>query len=68
MIVVAGGDGTISLLLEDLRRKKVNINSLVFIALPFGTGNDLAQQTGWGAQPYDSDVAPWLSNLKLTLQ
>ena len=42
-IVICGGDGTISLLLEDLRRTEIEINNLDFVMLPYGTGNDLAQ-------------------------
>jgi diacylglycerol kinase family enzyme len=66
-VVICGGDGTISLLLEDMRQKRIEINDLDFVMLPYGTGNDLAQQTGWGATPDDSEVEDFMSVLKLTL-
>jgi len=47
-IAFAGGDGMLPMTLNDLERQKININLITFLILPFGSGNDLAQVTGWG--------------------
>ena len=52
-IVVAGGDGTFVSVLDELIDKKVDPLKANFCTVPFGTGNDLAQVTGWGANADD---------------
>lgn len=49
-ILVAGGDGTIGWILNEIARKSVKPIPEVCI-LPVGTGNDLSRVTGWGADP-----------------
>lgn len=43
-----GGDGGIQYTLKALKAEKINIGRIQFAALPFGSGCDLAQCTGWG--------------------
>lgn len=49
-ILVAGGDGTIGWMLNEIARKNVKPIPEVCI-LPVGTGNDLSRVLGWGAVP-----------------
>lgn len=50
IVLSAGGDGTFTWVIDLLRKSGVDVYSpyLVFSAIPFGTGNDLAQSFGWG--------------------
>lgn len=48
---MAGGDGSFMNLLMKARENGVNIASLISVVLPYGTGNDFAQVTGWGKSP-----------------
>lgn len=47
IVVIAGGDGSIAKFVEDLANETVDLSKIRFCLLPFGTGNDLAQFTGW---------------------
>lgn len=49
-ILVAGGDGTIGWILNEIARKNIKPIPEVCI-LPVGTGNDLSRVLGWGAVP-----------------
>jgi diacylglycerol kinase (ATP) len=49
IIVVLGGDGSLIGLVEELVVNNLKPHLTNFCVLPFGTGNDLAQATGWGA-------------------
>lgn len=49
-ILVAGGDGTIGWMLNEIARKNIKPIPEVCI-LPVGTGNDLSRVLGWGAVP-----------------
>lgn len=49
-ILVAGGDGTIGWILNEIARKNIKPIPEVCI-LPVGTGNDLSRVMGWGAVP-----------------
>lgn len=48
-IVIAGGDGTFIGIMEQLSANGIDLLKANFCVLPFGTGNDLAQVTGWGS-------------------
>lgn len=61
IMTVAGGDGTLMFLAKDAIELGCKIDKLTFCILPYGTGNDLAQTLGWGAQPKDI----WTQKLKL---
>lgn len=49
-ILVAGGDGTIGWVLNEISRKNIQPIPEVCI-LPIGTGNDLSRVLGWGGVP-----------------
>lgn len=49
-ILVAGGDGTIGWILNEIVKKNIRPIPEVCI-LPIGTGNDLSRVLGWGAVP-----------------
>lgn len=46
-LVIAGGDGTVSGLVEELKDFE-KINQIVFVPLPVGTGNDMSRSLGFG--------------------
>ena len=47
-VLVAGGDGSLIWLLQDLVRFNIPLEKVAVSPLPFGTGNDLAATLGWG--------------------
>lgn len=47
-VLVAGGDGSLIWLLQDLVREGVPLERVAISPLPFGTANDLAATLGWG--------------------
>ncbi len=47
-ILIAGGDGTVLGIVEDLNKLGINLNRCIFGAMPFGTGNDLSHALGFG--------------------
>jgi hypothetical protein len=49
-ILVAGGDGTVLSVIEDLNSKGIDINRCVFGHIPLGTGNDLSNALGFGCK------------------
>jgi hypothetical protein len=49
-VLVAGGDGTVLSVIEDLNSKGIDINRCVFGHIPLGTGNDLANALGFGCK------------------
>ena len=51
VVVVMGGDGSLGCFIDDITKDRVigeNLSQLVFVPLPFGTGNDLCRSLGWG--------------------
>ncbi|CAJ0609335.1 unnamed protein product [Cylicocyclus nassatus] len=60
-LVVAGGDGTISIVLETLEEFQKKAPMAV---LPLGTGNDLSRVLGWGSgTDGDLDMLQYLSDV-----
>jgi diacylglycerol kinase (ATP) len=53
-LFIAGGDGSFISIFDELLNEGMDSLRLAFGILPFGTGNDLAQVTGWGA--YSKDI------------
>jgi len=47
-ILIAGGDGTVLGIAEDLNREGIPLNRCIFGPMPFGTGNDLSHSLGFG--------------------
>ena len=47
-VLIAGGDGTVLGIVEDLNKMGINLNRCIFGAMPFGTGNDLSHALGFG--------------------
>ena len=47
-ILIAGGDGSVLSIIEDLYKDNIDINRLVFGVFPVGTGNDLCHSLGYG--------------------
>lgn len=58
--VCCGGDGSLMTTLTYAKQAGVELNGLICVALPYGTGNDLARTTGWGG----AANAKYLSTLK----
>lgn len=50
VVVMMGGDGSLMNWLMSVD-KSVDINSLYYVALPYGTGNDFCNVTNWGKLP-----------------
>ena len=49
-IVVCGGDGTFSILVKEIKLKIKELDKLVFVPMPIGTGNDLSRSLNLGAK------------------
>jgi diacylglycerol kinase (ATP) len=47
-ILIAGGDGTVLGIVDDLNKEGIELNRCIFGAMPFGTGNDLSHSLGFG--------------------
>jgi diacylglycerol kinase (ATP) len=48
ILIMAGGDGSLINLIMNAQNAGVDIKTLKFCVLPYGTGNDFARTTGWG--------------------
>ena len=56
-----GGDGSLCCFIESMKDHPLiieNLQNLLFVPLPFGTGNDLGRSLGWGAKE-----GPWAKTL-----
>mmetsp|Transcript_38452 Transcript_38452/g.28291 ORF Transcript_38452/g.28291 Transcript_38452/m.28291 type:complete len:82 (-) Transcript_38452:829-1074(-) len=63
-LIIAGGDGTVMYIVEDCLRMGFNIDKMGgggVCFLPYGTGNDLGLELGWGNRPKKE----WTSKLKV---
>ena len=47
-ILIAGGDGSVVRIIEDLKKEEIPLSQCIFGILPFGTGNDLSNALGFG--------------------
>lgn len=46
-----GGDGSLGCFIDDMIEvgfTTEDMNNLIFVPLPYGTGNDLSRSLGWG--------------------
>ncbi len=48
IIVIAGGDGTMCPIIDELNSKIKDYHRLVFVTMPVGIGNDLSRHLGYG--------------------
>ena len=60
---MAGGDGSLMLLVLKAKEAGCDIANLVVCVLPYGTGNDLARSLNWGGK--DSELNIYKSLPKL---
>lgn len=47
-----GGDGSLGMFIQQASAEPVvlsNLKDIIFVPLPYGTGNDLCRSLGWGA-------------------
>lgn len=56
-----GGDGSLGCFIDDISEDQEiaeNIGKIVFVPLPYGTGNDLSRSLGWGFKegPWGRDL------------
>ncbi len=57
-----GGDGMLGVFVDNISKDKFildNMNHLIFVPLPYGTGNDLSRSIGWGHRE-----GPWARDLQ----
>ena len=47
IVIVCGGDGTVSWVLNKLSNYVIKMSELIFGILPIGTGNDMCRSLGW---------------------
>ena len=55
-ILIAGGDGTVLGIVEELNKEGVPLDRCTFGAMPFGTGNDLSHSLGFGNECKVGDI------------
>ena len=55
-ILIAGGDGTVLGIVEELNKEGIPLQRCVFGAMPFGTGNDLSNALGFGSECSVGDI------------
>ena len=47
IVLIAGGDGSVLQVVQDLQNRGINIANCIFGHVPLGTGNDLANSMGF---------------------
>lgn len=50
LVVICGGDGSVSSVVANLESKQVDLDSCVFVPMPIGTGNDLSTMLNFGTK------------------
>ena len=56
-ILIAGGDGTVLGIVEELNKEEIPLMRCIFGAMPFGTGNDLSNALGFGNECKVGDIS-----------
>ena len=51
MVANCGGDGTLLRIIYDFRKLGIQVDSCIYVTLPFGSANDLPRVLGWGKKP-----------------
>lgn len=63
-VIVAGGDGSLIWTIENLIKENICLDNILFGILPFGSGNDLSANLGWGRDPpsdlWDPFMHKWM--------
>ena len=67
-VVVAGGDGSLIGVIEQVISHGVDISRVFFGIMPFGTGNDLAAMLGWGRSPPKQVIGKNLEGLRKSVE
>ena len=55
-ILIAGGDGTLLGIVEELNKEEIPLMRCIFGPMPFGTGNDLSNALGFGNECKVGDI------------
>lgn len=68
ILVTMGGDGMLGVFVDDISKDTYiaeNMNHLIFVPLPYGTGNDISRSVGWGHRegPWGRDLDSLVSSL-----
>lgn len=63
-IIICGGDGTISWVLNELVKYELNITRCAFGVVPIGTGNDFCRTIGWPAENFDFRLSNFIEQIK----
>lgn len=63
-VLVAGGDGSVMWAFNEIFAHGIDPTKVAIGVLPFGTGNDFARVTGWGANFTGTLIGKNLSALK----
>jgi diacylglycerol kinase family enzyme len=64
-VTLLGGDGSLGCFIEAIKGSHTisnNLESLTFVTLPYGTGNDLCRAMGWGGSE-----GAWANDLELLI-
>lgn len=56
LIIICGGDGTISWVLNEIVKSKIKVSALTFGLFPIGTGNDMCRSLGWDLDLFEITV------------
>ena len=56
MVIVCGGDGTVSWVLNKLSNYVIKLSDLIFGILPIGTGNDMCRSLGWKGESFQVKI------------
>jgi diacylglycerol kinase (ATP) len=63
-IIICGGDGTISWVLNELVRYELDVSKCVFGIIPIGTGNDFCRTIDWPSENFDFRLENLLAQMR----
>jgi len=67
-IIVAGGDGTVGWVIQEMIKHQITIDLVPIGVIPFGTGNDFSRVLGWGGTQPDCLDDPEYLTIKNLMQ